>query len=112
MKWTSFAARLTLLIEAPCGLDGARICREDRPELRPLLIVGLDSIEIEADKTFVAQCAGVDRFLNVGDAGGEQVKRTTLLLGLERSRHTELRPCRLQQVIDVPAAVLASVLFP
>lgn len=70
MQGTSSSAGPTLLIEALCGFDCVGVYREDRPELRSSLIVRLDAVERQMDEAFVAQCAYVDRLLNVGDARG------------------------------------------
>lgn len=67
-----------LPIQRTRDFDRTGINREDRPELRTLLVVRLDPIQIESNETFVRQPACIDSVLDVGDTGRKEVESTPL----------------------------------
>jgi hypothetical protein len=82
-----------LLVEPARDVDRFRVDRDDRVQLRPVLVVRFDALQIELHELFVRQLAGVDRRLNVGDARRQEIERSRRLRGRDDKRGDRQAQC-------------------
>ena len=83
------SGRAALFIELARNLQSSRIDLKNRVEARTLLVVRLDAVEIELNKSLVCECSGGDCALNVRDASGEKVELPLFLSEERRSEREE-----------------------
>ena len=83
------SGRAALFIELARNLQSSRIDLKNRVEARTLLVVRLDAVEIELNKSLVCECSGGDCALNVRDASGAKVELPLFLSEERRSEREE-----------------------